>query len=292
MDLLRFAIIGGDMRQVTLAALLTADGHRVSAFAIDRVKPPDAALASSLEECVREADCVLLPMPLLREDSALNTPLSDMVLTTDEVFAALSPKQIVCGGRIAEIAHEQAAAHGLILLDYFTREELLIANAAITAEGAIQVAMEATPATLLGARVLLLGFGRIGKLLAQRLRGLGVRVTVTARDWTDLAWITAYGYEGILIDKLDANLSGYDILFNTIPHLILDADRLRRLDRKTLCIDLSSKPGGIDFEAAATRGQKTVWALGLPGEVAPETAGAIIRDTIYHILSEQGKNLC
>ena len=282
---LKFAVIGGDMRQVKLASLLAADGHAVSAFAIDQVRPEGATLAASLKAATKDADCVLLPLPLMR-GCALNTPLSDMGLTTDKVFAALDPAQLICGGRIDEAAQKQAAEHGLTLLDYFTREELIIANAAVTAEGAIQVAMKATPAILLGTRALILGFGRIGKVLAHRLRALGVHVTASARNYADLAWISAYGYAGIHTDHLDGKLEGYNILFNTIPHPILDASRLQTLDRSTLCIDLSSKPGGVDFAAAAALGIRTIWALGLPGEVAPVTAAAVIRDTIYNILSD------
>ena len=291
MEKLTFAVIGGDMRQVKLTHLLAADGHAVSAFAIDQARPEGAVLAASLQAAVKDADCVLLPLPLTRECAALNTPLSDAVLTTDEVFTALYPEQIICAGRITEAAHRQAAEHGLTLLDYFIREELVVANAVATAEGAIGVAMEATSTVLLGARALVLGFGRIGKVLTHRLLALGVRVTVSARNWTDLAWIAAYGYEGVHADQLDGSLGGQDILFNTIPHLVLDAGRLQALDRGTLCIDLSSRPGGIDFAAAASLGIKTIWALGLPGEVAPQTAGVIIRDTIYNILSEQEKTL-
>ncbi|MCL2562534.1 MAG: dipicolinate synthase subunit DpsA [Oscillospiraceae bacterium] len=283
---LKFAVIGGDLRQVKLAQLLAADGHAVSAFAIDQARPEGAVLAASLKGAVREADCVLLPLPLMRA-CALNTPLSDTVLTLDEVFAALDPAQILCGGRVDEAAHRQAAEHGLTLLDYFTREELVIANAVATAEGAIQAAMEATPTILSGMRVLILGFGRIGKVLAHRLRALGMRVTVSARNYADLAWIAAYGYEGIHADALDSGLPGHDILFNTIPHRVLGAERLAALDAGTLCIDLASKPGGIDFAAAASLGVKTIWALGLPGEVAPVSAGVMIRDTIYNILADE-----
>lgn len=42
----------------------------------------------------------------------------------------------------------------------------MVANAVPTAEGAVQVAMEELPFTLHSARVLILGFGRVGKLTA------------------------------------------------------------------------------------------------------------------------------
>ena len=55
-----------------------------------------------------------------------------------------------------------------------------------------------------------------------------------------------------------------------------------------LVIDLASKPGGVDFDAAARLGVKAFWALSLPGKVAPVTAGKSIKTTIYNILTELG----
>ena len=51
---------------------------------------------------------------------------------------------------------------------------------------------------------------------------------------------------------------------------------------------MASKPGGVDLEAAAQLGVKVVWALSLPGKVAPVTAGRSIKTTIYNILHELG----
>jgi len=283
----KFAVIGGDMRQVKLADLLALDGHPVSVFASDQARCERAEHAPSLQACLHNADCVVLPLPLLDGCNQINTPLSDAVLTVEEALSVLTPRQIICGGKIPPEVTDAAAAQRLELLDYFAREELVIANAAATVEGAIGAAMEATSTVLLDSHALILGFGRIGKLLALRLCALGVHVTVAARTFGDLAWIRAYGYRAIHMDALDENLSGYAILFNTAPHLLLDARRLALLDAATLCIDLASKPGGIDFSAAASLGVRTIWALGLPGKVAPVTSASVIRDTIYNILSEQ-----
>ena len=73
--------------------------------------------------------------------------------------------------------------------------------------------------------------------------------------------------------------------------LILDREVLRHAGPGCLVIDLASRPGGVDFEAAKELGVRVIWALGLPGKVAPVTAGLAIRDTIYHILNELGESL-
>ena len=66
-----------------------------------------------------------------------------------------------------------AQVRGLTIQDYFAREELAVANAVPTAEGAVQLAMEHLPITIHGARVLVVGFGRVGRTTAQRFQALG-----------------------------------------------------------------------------------------------------------------------
>ena len=51
-----------------------------------------------------------------------------------------------------------------------------------------------------------------------------------------------------------------------------------------LILDLASKPGGVDWDAAQALGRRVVWALSLPGKTAPFTAGEIIAKTILHML--------
>ncbi len=172
--------------------------------------------------------------------------------------------------------------------DFLSRNDFAILNAIPTAEGAVQLAMEKTPQALRGRRALVIGYGRIGKLLAHALQGLGVRVAVAARKSEDFAWIRAMGCEELNTMQLQGKLSGFDLIFNTVPHLVLPYMRLVELKRDCLVIDLASKPGGVDFKAAEKLGLNVEWALSLPGKVAPESAAIYMRDTLYAILRERG----
>lgn len=162
------------------------------------------------------------------------------------------------------------------------------ANAVPTAEGAVQVAMEELGITLHRARVLVLGFGRVGKITAHRMAALGAEVTVAARKYADLAWAEAYGYRAVRLGELSGYLCGYDLLVNTVPVRILERALLRELKENCLVLDLASKPGGVDLEAAAQLGVRCVWALSLPGKVAPISAAVALRDTVYNMLREFG----
>lgn len=275
-----FGVIGGDRRQAELARLLAADGNTVYTYGLGAWKPGgEGAL-----DRAAAAEAVILPLPLCRGDGVLNC--EEGAIPTIDLFRRLRPRQRVLAGQVKPQQHQEAAACGLTLEDYFLREELTVANAAATAEAAVQVAMERLDRTLLGLDCLVLGFGRIGKLLSHRLHGLGANVTVTARKPEDLAWIRAYGLQALETGKLDGKLSSFGVVFNTVPSAILDEPLLAQLPKDCLCVELASVPG-IDLAAAERLGLPNLWARSLPGRMVPRTAAAVIRDAVYYILLEK-----
>lgn len=132
----------------------------------------------------------------------------------------------------------------------------------------------------------MLGYGKVGKALSHSLQALGARTYVGARKYADLALIENHGCIPLTMNEAKGHINEFSIIFNTIPSLVLDSEALRRVSRGALIIDLASKPGGVDFDAAKQLGLNVIWALSLPGRVAPVTAGLIIKDTITNILTE------
>ncbi|MCL2035084.1 MAG: dipicolinate synthase [Oscillospiraceae bacterium] len=185
----------------------------------------------------------------------------------------------------ASIQYRYKAQDCRILAPYFNG---IIANATPTAEGAIEIALHELPVTIFGSSCIIIGYGRIAKVLARLLIAFGAKVRVAARSHSDLAWAKINGCEAVSINELSHYLCDVDCLFNTVPVTILGEEKLSILPRRCLVIDLASKPGGVDFEIAKTLGIKTIWALSLPGKVAPYTAGEIILSTIMNILTERG----
>ncbi len=278
------SILGGDLRQVYLARLLSEDGWKVITWGLEKGggdggAPLDQALAGNI---------LLLPMPVCR-NGMLHLPLTDTELEAERLWARLRYDQLLLGGMTGDLSRRLMADYGLTLLDYYDREETQVANAVPTAEGALQLAMESTDRTLHGSRCLIIGYGRIGRLLADRLLALGAEVTVSARKYGDLAWIEAWGYRGVQTGALTGQLDRFDLIFNTAPALILDGTRLRETREDCVIIDLASAPGGVDLEAAKRLSRRAIPAPGLPGKVAPRTAAAAIRDSVYHILEERGE---
>lgn len=272
-----FGVIGGDHRQAELARLLAEDGYSVRTYGLEQWKP----IGADTLDHAASADAVILPLPLCKGDGVLNC--EEGAVPTADLFRRFRTGQRILAGQVRPQQRREAEALGLTVEDYFLREELAVANAAITAEGAIQTAMEHLDRTLLGMDCLVIGFGRIGKLLSCRLHGLGARVTATARRPEDLAWIRAYGYAALETGKLEGNLSGFGAVFNTVPSPVLTGPLAAQLPPDCLLMDLASVRG----ITAEEDGRPVLWARSLPGRLSPRSAAAAIRDAVSYILLEE-----
>lgn len=285
----RVAIVGGDLRIVKLAIMLAKDNNEVYVFGLENaedLKDNDNIIqCDTIKKAIQNVDIVIGPIPFSSNGTTLNTPFSEKEITIREMMHVINAKVLIAGGISPEV-YEMANDEYIEIIDIMKREELAVLNTIATAEGTIQLAIENTNKILHGSEVLILGFGRIGKVLARKLAGLSVRVTCAARKDEDLAWIQAYGHKATNINAIGENLKNFDIIINTVPHLILSEEKLQYVKKECLLIDLASNPGGIDKKAVKERNLKFVWALSLPGKVAPTTSAEFIKETIYNILKE------
>lgn len=281
----RFAVIGGDDRSLMLSKLLADDGHEITLFGFDKDKNKTSLeIVDDFEELMAKTPFIIAPLPFAKGEELLNTPLYSGEISIMEVLNRVNTQQMLLGGHIASKWHEQARGKGIKLIDYFNREELKILNAIPTAEGAIQVAMQNTDKTVHGSNALVVGFGRVAKVLANMLQGIGANVYVCARDISQLALAKAYGYQEIPFQHLNSFLPKMELIFNSVPNLVIGKAELENISNESLIIDLASHPGGVDSIEAKKLGINTIWALALPGKVAPISAAMAIKETIYHII--------
>ena len=287
---MNFAIIGGDLRAVKLASILAGEGNIIYTYGLEKAEElknnPNIIMCDKLNKAIKDdVEVVIGPIPFSSNGEEINTTFSDNKISIRVLMHSLNAK-ILIAGSIAPNVYDMANDEYIEIIDIMKREELAVLNTISTAEGAIEIAIANTNKILHGSNVLILGFGRIGKVLARKLAGLSAKVTCAARKDEDLAWIKAYGHMATNINLLGENLSQYDIILNTVPHLILNQELLNYVKEDCLLIDLASNPGGIDKRTAKNRQLKLIWALALPGKVAPITTAEFIKDTIYNILKE------
>jgi len=285
----KYTVIGGDLRNVKLAEAIHSDGNEVNLYGFEKAEFGTILSESrDLEEAIDDSDIIIGPLPCTNEDETLNMPFHDGKIPINSVFKIMKKSQLFIAGMINDKTTQLANAYNVYCIDLLKREEMAVFNAIPTAEGAIQIAMEELPITVSGSKALVLGYGRVGKALARMLSGIGADVYAAARKYSDLAWIKVYGQKPVYINDLKEIIGQMDIIFNTIPSKILDSSMLEAVGKDCLIIDLASKPGGVDFEKAKSLGTKVIWALSLPGKVAPVTAAGYMKQTIYNIIEEMG----
>ena len=285
-----FSIIGGDLRTIKLAKMLANEGNKIYTYGLEKAEElkdnSNIIFTEKISKAIpKDVEVVIGPIPFTSNGVNINAPFGEKEISIREMIHYLEGKILIAGSISPEI-YDMSNDDYIEIIDIMKREELAVLNTISTAEGAIEIAISNTNKIIHGSEVLILGFGRIGKVLARKMAGLSAKVTCAARKDEDLAWIRAYGHKETNINALGENLSQYDIILNTVPHLVLNKERLQYVKKDVLLIDLASNPGGIDKKEAKELNLKLVWALALPGKVAPVTTAEFIKDTIYNILKE------
>ena len=261
------SIIGGDLRACYLAKILTKDGYDIYTYGLDKANFIDDIdniyKVDEMSKVVDMSSIIISSIPLMKDENNIKAPYANGDISASELIKKIKNKMFIAG-KIPSRFNEYVKKNNIQILDIAENEELAILNSISTVEGAIKIAIEETNSTLHGSNCLILGFGRIGKVLAKTLIGFGANVYCEARKKTDIAWIKALGYKAVELENLDKNLENKHIVFNTIPYLVLTKERLGIINKDTVIIDLASAPGGIDREYADKIKIKNIWALGLP----------------------------
>lgn len=281
-----YLIVGGDDRLVELARIYERKGYEVSTYGMDMVEIENVTNHRSLDDALMNSGIVVCPVPFAKDVTKVNTRYSQADIEIEELFQKLRKDHILLLGAINNYSKELAKKYDTNYIDYFNDEGYQILNTIPTAEGAIAMIINGTGETLFGSKVLVLGYGRIGKLLSGYLKGLGAEVYVEARSASDLAWINARGMTAVALGELPFYAGKMNIIVNTVPALLLDCRLLELLKPEVFILDLASNPGGTDFACAAEKGIKAVHALGIPGKVACKSAAVYIYDTINKCLKE------
>lgn len=268
----RWAVLGGDRRQTALVQLLRERGQTVACWGVPAV--PDTAEWKQ----VLQAEHILLPTPLCRTGEKLNLQVGDAP-TLPEILDACRRESRLFGGSIPPSIQQLARERGLSLTDVLCDEILTVQNAGLTAEGAIARAMEQGGSGLCGKPCLVLGFGRIGKLLAMKLRALGAEVTVAARNALARTWAGEFGLRSCAPEELEERAGSFWYVFNTVPSPVLSQSVLCGLPRRCLLLDLASE-AGFSHEGAVLLGHTVLWERGIPGCVLPEAAAAVLYEAI------------
>ncbi|MCL1918398.1 MAG: dipicolinate synthase subunit DpsA [Peptococcaceae bacterium] len=294
LDGIVLAVIGGDDREIYLIPELQKLGAYIMALGLEESPIADGIeCVRSFKDVLAKADGLLFPMFGTDERGLVKAKYAQQPIVLNKDVLEMIPRHIpIFIGWARPTLKLAAAKLGLTLVEVANRDEVAVLNSVPSAEGAIQMAMESTSITIHSSESFVLGFGRLGLTLARVLRGMGARVSVAARCLRDRARAEEMGARGMDFAGLDEEIGRAQIVFNTVPHKVLNREMLECMDRDAVIIDLASIPGGTDFEYARKVGIKALLAPGLPGIVAPRSAGCVLARVYPSILTEYLPSQC
>ncbi|MFF2482596.1 dipicolinate synthase subunit DpsA [Paenibacillus sp. NPDC058071] len=282
-------LLGGDARQLEVIRKLSELDAAVTVSGFDGLHTPlDGAVQAEFSEQLFDGiDALLLPAVGTDDHGVIHAVFSDREMRLlDEHIARMPKHSKVYAGMAKPYLRSLCEQNQIELVELFDRDDVAIYNSIPTAEGALMMAIQHTDITIHGSKSMVLGFGRTGFTMARTLQGLGAEVLVGVRRSEHFARAAEMGLKPFYISNLLAFTGNIDLIFNTIPTMIVTAQIIAKLPSRAVIIDLASKPGGTDFRFAEKRGIKAMLAPGLPGIVAPKTAGRIIADCLSQLIMD------
>lgn len=290
----KISIIGGDLRNIELAKLYASENTTVYTYGFDnffekrefeneniQYMKNNLIKCSTVLECVNASNYIISAIPLSKDWKSINAPYIDEKIDLKDVINVISEKNFVAGV-IENDVEDVLVKNKNKVIDLMKNETLTIYNAIATVEGAIAKIIANTNITLYKSNILILGFGRIGKILANRLENFGANVFCEARKEKDFAWINTLGYIPVDLEYLEKFVleNEVNIIINTVPNLILTKKVLEKLNQEIYILDLASKPGGVDVEYAKNLGLSVEHYLGVPGKIASKSLAKFIKEEL------------
>ena len=236
----KITIIGGDKRLIKAKSLLEEKGYIVDSI----------GLCENDDGNAETSDILLFPVPTTKDGELVYCTNTNRKIYLKDFFKY--DNKLFLTARYKFLKKRS--------IDYCEYDYYSVLNAVPTAEGAIAYAINKTDFTLFKSRVLVIGYGRTGKVLTERLSGFKCDLTVSARKESDFAQIEALNYK-------------YIHTYNVSPEKL----------RNTLFIDLSSS-GGIKADLIEKYKINYHKLPALPGKTAPDTAGEILARTVMNII--------
>jgi dipicolinate synthase subunit A len=287
------AFMGGDARQLEVIQKFTELDAAVYLIGFNNLGRPLNGVTNSVlnTDLLMQIDAFVLP-PVGTDDMGRVESIfsQDELILSDEHIGALPKHAKVYTGLAQGYLKRLCESHSVSLIELFDRDDVAIYNSIPTAEGALMLAIQNSDITIHGSICMVLGFGRTGFTMAKTLQGLGAAVKVGVRRPEHYARAWEMGFQPFYTRNLYPEVANVDLLFNTIPTMIVTAQVITNIPHRAVIIDLASKPGGTDFRFAEKRGIKALLAPGLPGIVAPKTAGRIIANTLSQLIEDDFKD--
>ncbi len=273
-------ILGGDKRQEYMVQLLKDQGFSVLTYAVTGQEYS----SGTRKELINNSDVLIAPIPFTRNQKTLASIMEKEDLDIDGFLSCLKAGHILCGGNFPEKVCNRCKELHIPVYDFLKDGSIAAFNAIPTAEGALMEACRLSPLHFYHNKSIVIGYGKCGSVLADRLKGMHSDVFVCARRREARTQAQVLGFKAISFEELRENLKNAVFIFNTVPAPILSKEDLECLSPLAVIVDIASAPGGIDYHAAGALGITSSLYLSIPGKTAPYSAAKILTNALTDYL--------
>ncbi|MGG0716238.1 dipicolinate synthase subunit DpsA [Robertmurraya massiliosenegalensis] len=271
----KVVVLGGDERELEIIRNLLLSGSIVQTYGVVPNEDYDSLQASNYLEAASGADIIIAPVPGVGENDALYAPSSqESLVINPDFFKHVNRGAVYFSGTATDTIRKAGDAFDIQFFDLKDDDYLQVLHAIPTAEGAISVTVQNTKETIHNSNALVIGYGRIASLLANNLKGMGAKVTVAARKPESRIRAYANGFQTLDVkqEELSTHIHSFNLIYNTVPSLVLSPEVLQKVNPNTLVMDLASPPGGLNHRFGEELGLNVIWARGQAG-TAPIHSG-------------------
>ena len=262
------AIFVTDQRQKNLAGYLP--GTKVL---LDWHNVQDQTRA---EDFVKNSRYLIFPTPVSRLNR--HPKIEDML--KHELITETNNDKTVIGGAFTDKWTQYLQMHEITYFDLMKEEKVAQKNAYITAEATVAEILKYSDYSICGQKIIVCGYGRCGKCVADLLEAIGAKVTVLARSAKARRAARCDGHEAVDFSYGPEEVYGAHTIVNTVPAQVIREPMIQEMHRDTVIIDIASRPGGVDLVAAERREIKVVAALGLPGLYTTKSSAKVFADAM------------
>lgn len=196
----------------------------------------------------------------------------------EEKLASVADGGCVICGKCPDGVQISAQERGIDIFEIMQDEKFLAVNSRLTAEGALMLALEHLLISISDARVLVIGFGRMGAAVARLMNKLDSHLVIA----TNGSSRPAYAFAERVIPLEGFDFAPYDLIINTVPHPIVKDEELLSMRETAVYLDLASKPA-INLEYAKYLGLDADIYPALPAKVCPLAAAIAMKDYISEV---------
>lgn len=280
-----FVIIGGDKRQKYLGEYLKKQGNSVETYGLYDWDDD----SERLKTLITPNSVIILPLPISKNGKTVFMPFSRRELPLTRLVSLINSENKVFGGMGNEAFTRVLQEKKVPFYDYYD-STFVSENAYLTAFGTLKIILEHIDFAVSLGTFAITGYGRVGRETAELLKKLSCDVTVFARSEEALADASLRGCKAEGLYRLSETADRFDIIINTVPHIIFDAETLKKIRPDCKIIELASAPFGVKSEEAEKYSVSVIKAPGLPGKYTAKTAGELIGKKIVKILQKEEKD--